>query len=303
MIPWRPDFPARRKPLGYLRLLRARHRFHDRVRPGFRLERVCGLPLPRPRLIDVPGDKARLAKLRDAHAGRRCFVIGNGPSLAGMDLSPLKDEVTIGSNGIYTRFAGWGFHTDYLLFEDMEQTELRGPDIPGIRGPLKLAGLHNAYAFRPDAGTVFFNARLGDSFYWNRLAPVFSRDFSEIVYLNSTVTTIGLQLAYHLGCDPVVLVGVDHDYGRLPELFKPGKIRITEENIDLVRGCHFDPGYYKLGDLIGVPNVKLQEQGYREARHAFERDGRRVLNATAGGKLEVFERADYRRLVGRAPGP
>lgn len=306
MIPWRPDFPARRKPLGYLRLLRARHRFHDRVRPGLRVEpiaRLGGLQLPRPRLIDVLGDKSRLARLRDRHAGRRCFVVGNGPSLAAMNLAPLRNEVTIGSNGIYSRFGAWGFSTDYLLFEDMEQTELRGPDIPGIRGPLKLAGLHNAYAFRPDKDTVFFNARLGDSFYWNRLAPVFGRDFSEIVYLNSTVTTIGLQLAFHLGCDPVVLIGVDHDYGRLPELFKPGKIRITEENIELVRGCHFDPNYYQVGDLIGVPNVKLQEQGYRAARHAFEQDGRRVLNATVGGRLECFERADYTELINTAPAP
>ncbi|BAM02593.1 motility associated factor glycosyltransferase family protein [Phycisphaera mikurensis] len=283
-MPWRPGFPNRRKPLGYLRLLRARHRFHDRVRPGFRPGS------PRPRLVDVTGDKARLAALRDRHAGRRCFVLGNGPSLAAMDPAPLRDEVTIGSNGLYTRFASWGFATDYLLFEDLEQTELRGPDLPGIRGPLKLAGLHNAYAFRADRDTVFFNARPGDRFYWDHLAPMFSRDFAEIVYLNSTVTTIGLQLAYHLGCDPVVLLGVDHDYGRLPALFKPGKIRVTADNLDLVRGCHFDPGYYKLGDLIGVPDVGLQERGYREARRVFERDGRRVLNATAGGKLEVFER-------------
>ena len=303
MIHWRRGFPGRRKPLGYLRLLRARHRFHDRVRPGFRgtvATPIPGLRLPRPRLIDVPGDRSFLEALRGSGRGRAAFVIGNGPSLAGMDVAPLREHVTIGSNGLYTRFAAWGFATDYLLFEDLEQTELRGPDLPGIRGPVKLAGLHNAYAFRADADTRFLNVRLGTPWYWEHLAPKFSEDFAELVYLGSTVTTIGLQLAFHLGCDPVFLIGVDHDYGRLPERFPPGKIRVTAENLDLVRRCHFDPDYYQLGDLIGVPHVAHQDRAYAEARRVFEKHGRRLFNATAGGRLEAFERVSYAEALALA---
>ncbi len=38
------------------------------------------------------------------------------------------------------------------------------------------------------------------------------------------------------------------------------------------------------------------EKAYGVARGVFEGDGRRIVNATVGGKLEVFERVDYRSL-------
>ena len=34
-------------------------------------------------------------KLKNKHKGQRCFVLCNGPSVAGQDLSPLKNEVVI----------------------------------------------------------------------------------------------------------------------------------------------------------------------------------------------------------------
>ena len=39
---------------------------------------------------------ARMNALRDIHQGQRCFIIGNGPSLRNMDLSPLAKEHTFG---------------------------------------------------------------------------------------------------------------------------------------------------------------------------------------------------------------
>ncbi len=38
---------------------------------------------------------------------------------------------------------------------------------------------------------------------------------------------------------------------------------------------------------------KAAEQGYAKAGKFFERAGGKIRNATAGGKLEVFERVDY----------
>jgi len=35
------------------------------------------------------------------------------------------------------------------------------------------------------------------------------------------------------------------------------------------------------------------EQAYRKTKKIFEIDGRKIFNATKGGKLEVFERVDY----------
>ncbi len=286
MIVWTDNFPQNQHFRGYLRLLMARHRYfvHYGLDP-------FGLPVKR------PGYQMTMRSWRDMYKGQRCFVIGNGPSLQQMDLSPLRDEITIGCNGIYKKFPEWGFPFNYLLFEDTEQTELRGPEIHDVKGPYKMAGIYNAYAFRADPRTLFFNARRADPYYWKNIAPRFSEEFEQIVYLGSTVTYIGLQLAFHLGCDPVYLIGVDHSYGELGKLFPPGKVKITEENYPLVQKCHFDPNYYKVGQVIGVPDVKIQEDAYRAARETYEKRGRRVFNAGVNSMLDVFERCSYDDLV------
>lgn len=288
MIVWTKDFKEDRET-AYQRLEEARRRFFQHFPYD-----ASG----KPDLSQPPkaGYQLELRKWRDKFKGQRCFVIGNGPSLKKMDLSPLKDEITIGLNGLYKQFDNWGWHTDYLIFEDTEQTELRGPEIVSIKGPTKLASIYNAYAFEADESTLFFNARRADGYYWKKLHPMFSTQFEHIVFLGSTVTYIGLQLAFHLGFQNVYLIGVDNSYGKLSELFPPGKIRITEENYHIVQQCHFSKNYYKIGDQLGVPNTKLQNEAYAEADRVFKEFGRNVYNAGVDSKLDVFEKVDYTSL-------
>ena len=289
MIAWSKRFPRWKYALGYARLLSARKRFFDRIglSPAF--------PWPRPR--KVSGDQARLAALRGSAAGKRAFIIGNGPSLGRMDLSPLRDELTIGTNGLYKSFSDWGFSTDYLLFEDIEQTEIHGPHIRDIHGPQKIAALYNAHAIaRPWSDLTFMNCRLADEAYWNEIGIQFSPDFAQTVYLGSSVVYIALQLAFHLGANPIYLVGVDLDYGQLSEHFPPGKLEITEDNYPVVQRAHFNPDYYKIGDVIGVPNSKLQMQAMTVAHDFLTHRGVKVYNAGVGGALEVFDRVDFNSL-------
>jgi hypothetical protein len=286
MIAWTSKFPWHEKPLGYFRLLRARHRYFDRI--GWRRGGVG----------HVLGDQQRLVSLRDKHKGQRAFIIANGPSLKDLDLSPLKDEVTIACNGIYKLFPEWGWQPNYFMMEDIDQVELRRRDIPGVRGPLKMFALYNSYAFPADADTVFFNAPRvrGNLYYWTDEYPQFSRDFAAVAHLGATVTYLMLQWAYHLGCNPVYIVGLDHDYGDLPKLFDPQHITITKEHLEKVRGLHFDDDYYKEGDPIGVPDVRRQEAAYALSRQTFEQEGRSIYNASARTRLNVFERVDFSTL-------
>jgi len=290
VIVWTKDFPEREKLGGFLRLSRARLNYFDQIRPGRNRAGEWGL---RRRA----GFQTTLRNMRAKPAGRPGFILGNGPSLKKMDLSPLREHVTFGANGVYKMFDAWGFHTTYLLFEDTEQTELRRKEIHKIKGPIKMASIYNAYCFRNFHETIFFNARRADPYYFEELGVQFSRDFAHIVYLGSTITYIALQLAYYMGCDPVYLIGVDHSYGPLSKKFPPGKIRVTEENIDLVRQCHVDPNYYSVGDLIGVPNTKLQDDAYSLAAQTFAENGRRVFNAGIDSYLDVFPRADFSQVV------
>ena len=58
--------------------------------------------------MSTASDKSRmtLESLRGFYAGKRAFILGNGPSLKSMDLSKLRDEVTFGTNGLFYLFDG-----------------------------------------------------------------------------------------------------------------------------------------------------------------------------------------------------
>jgi hypothetical protein len=58
---------------------------------------------------------ALLGELRNCHQGKRCFILGNGPSLQKTDLTRLRDEYTFGLNRIYMLFPQLGFSTTFLV--------------------------------------------------------------------------------------------------------------------------------------------------------------------------------------------
>lgn len=295
LIVWSDKYPKSEYVWGARRLNAARKRFGERL----------ALAPKWPPMTRKPGDMARLEALRGTCADKEIIVLGNGPSLAHLDPELLDGRISIGSNGVYELFPKWGRTTDYLIMEDVEQVEERGKafrDVPSMGGRAlkKLAALHTAHALpRPWPDDLyFFNARYTtDAGYYDEWGPHFSEDFASLVWLGSTVTYISLQLAWYLGAKTVYLAGVDFSYGPLEAMFKPGKITITPENIDLVQQCHFIKDYHKVGHTIGVPHSARQRRAYALAARIFERDGRRIINLTPDTKLDVFKRGDMDKVL------
>jgi hypothetical protein len=60
---------------------------------------------------------------------------------------------------------------------------------------------------------------------------------------------------------------------------------------------HFNASYFGKGFRWQLPDLETSERGYRMARQAYEADGRQVLDATVGGKLTIFEKADYNSVT------
>jgi len=291
LIAWSSQFPKWKYPLGYSRIKSARKAYLDRL--GF----AAGKAVPISRRT---GHQDRLEALRGMGRGKRAFVIGNGPSLRGMDLSALKTDITIASNRFYLARDSVNLTPSYMLFEDTRHIEQSGSAIRDLRGSTKIVALHGAHAVPRPWGDdlLFMNARLiDDPSYWTDWGPLFSEDFAQIVYLGSTVTYIGLQLAYHLGCEEVYLIGVDFSYGAMANDVAPGKMTVTAENIDQVSEAHLIPNYYKIGDTIGVPDYDKQRAAYTKAHSMFEAAGRKVVNLTPGTKLDVFEKGDFAEII------
>ncbi|NJL57127.1 DUF115 domain-containing protein, partial [bacterium] len=157
--------------------------------------------------IGTSNSDRKLLSLRNKYVGQRAFIIGNGPSLRETDLSKLKHEITIASNGIFLLFDEIDFRPTFYTVEDRLVAEDRASVINTLTGITKIFPQDLAYCLKGDRHTLYINfLRQYPKF------PQFSAEFEEYVYWGGTVTYLSLQLAYYLGIREVYLVGVDHSY-------------------------------------------------------------------------------------------
>ncbi len=222
----------------------------------------------------------RLAGLKNSQRGKRAFILGNGPSLSRTDIGKLNNEFTFGMNRVFLAFSDWGFSTSYFVCVNDLVIEQSVPEIAALNMP-KFLSWRSRRFIKPDRQTIFLNST------YER--PVFARDASSRLWEGATVTYVALQLAFHLGFDPVILIGVDHTF---TSQGKPNTTVVSQgEDTD-----HFDPRYFGQGFRWQLPDLKVSERAYRMARKAFEADGRQVLDATIGGQLTVFPKVEYNSL-------
>ncbi len=223
--------------------------------------------------------------------GRRCFIIGNGPSLNKIDMNLLKDEHTFAVNGIFLKFPETEFRPTYYVVEDKLVAEDRAPEINKLRGFHKIFPWCYRNVLTSDEDTRYMNMLVDYTEYKN--FPEFSTNASRGVWTGGTVTYINLQLAFYFGYDPVILVGIDHNY-KVDE--QKNEIKGVEmKSLDDDEN-HFHKDYFGKGYRWHDPRVDRMETAYHKAKSVFEAHGRKVQNATVGGKLEVYERVDFASL-------
>ncbi|MEI7847758.1 MAG: hypothetical protein WCK35_18290 [Chloroflexota bacterium] len=232
----------------------------------------------------------RLGKLKDIHKGQRAFIIGNGPSLKQTDLSKLKGEITFGMNRIYLMFQELGFNTTYLSVVNDLVIEQTAHDLASLEIPKFITWrsrrFFDAALFN---GSPLAYAKLPTFLHTTYDSPRFSTDVRGRVWEGATVTYVTLQLAFHMGFDEVILIGVDHNYTTTG---KPNTT-ITSEGDD---PNHFSGQYFGKGFRWQLPDLETSEIAYRMARKTYENAGRKIMDATVGGKLTIFEKVDYNSL-------
>jgi hypothetical protein len=226
--------------------------------------------------------RRRLRALQNRYRGQRCFIIGNGPSLRQMNLTPLAKEITFSLNRGYLLFDRIGAPSTFHVIVNPLVARQWTADLEQLPNT-KLIDWSLRRFFRPDADIVF----------WGRptrsMTPRFSLDITGDIWSGATVTYVAMQLAYAMGFNPVILTGVDH---RFQADGKPHQ-EVVASGED---SNHFDPGYFAHGARWQLPDLDMSELAYALARHHFRLDGREILDATVGGALTIFPKVDYDSL-------
>lgn len=236
-------------------------------------------------------NRARAMKrFKSMGRGKRCFIMGGGPSLKKMDPKPLINEVTFGVNAIFLIQDWLGFLPTFYVVEDKLVVADRAKEISNMKGSHKFYDRRYNRLMPPDETTT--NLRMLADYSDYPCFPEFSVDASRGVWCGGTVTYLCLQLAYFMEFDPVYLIGIDHSYTK-PKHVQTEGVVWTSHGED---PNHFHPEYFGSGKRWHDPQVDRMEMAYKRSKIEFEKVGRRVLNATVGGRLEVFPRVNLKEI-------
>ncbi len=239
---------------------------------------------------------------RDRHQGQCCFVIGNGPSLREQNLSPLANEITLVTNSFYLHpIVGEHWQPSYYFLSDPsyfnESANLSEYDklISKIRAaPFFVPHFARDFLVTtkalPSERTYFVAAGGGLEEESCRTKP----DLAGVVPGMQTVAQLAIMAAMYMGCSRIYLLGLDHDW-----------LSHGGEHINFY--SDHDAGDQPAGNINGweykplMESVLVMWQIYEGLERSARAAGIKIVNATRGGFLDVFERENYESVVEATP--
>lgn len=234
----------------------------------------------------------KLKALRNKHAGERVIVMGNGPSLAGINLDGLTDWVTYSSNKIFLVFESTSWRPTYFSAED---------DLVIIQNIDRLKSKidERSTVVMPYVCRVYRSNLFADVFFGYSFRKIFDREqhfstdaFGEL-YNGYSIVYTQLQLAMFMGAKEIALIGVDFSFKTDQEGAKNGEL-IGSGAVN-----HFIKDYRKKGERWNPPLLERQEVAFEMARREAERAGVKIYNCTAGTKLDVFEKLPLEEFMAK----
>lgn len=232
-----------------------------------------------------------LKTLKKIHAGQRCFIIGNGPSLSGADLEHLCNEYTFAANRIYNIFPQTNWRPNYYMsVDDLVIKEIQDQLLDYELGHIFLrSDICRIQASTNKLTRVFTKPLMLDvnRNRYNDTSVYFSEDVSNHFSNGWTVTYAAMELAVYMGFKRIYLLGVDHNYSASRDANGKRHLDDTVQN-------YFDNKKYASRFDYNYLSVQY---AFEIAKEYCDNHGIKVFNATRGGKLEVFERVDFDELM------
>lgn len=229
----------------------------------------------------------QFAKWKDSHKGERCFIVGNGPSLAMNDLELLKDEFCFGANQIFFAFDKTSWRPDVYLTVNVDTFLAYRQEIDSLESKIKFI----------DSKALDYGVEICDALYlkhgtFAENEDFFSDDIGRYYYNGGTVVYTALQTAVYMGFKDIYLIGVDNNF-TIEKSKDGGVIKNNIQN-------HFYTVEEdkRTANLYATVDVKHLSESFKIAQDYAEKNGIRIYNATRGGKLEVFPRVKLEEAIG-----
>lgn len=247
--------------------------------------------------LKKPDDRFRkINSIKDKYEGKRCFIVGNGPSVRNEDLQVLSNEVSFATNSMlkeindgrvvykptYFVVADTGAYKKSVEYFNLLNDENILIGVRPIRGKVKTALDYKEIC---NDKHILFPTDCCDIWYEVNHKPSktrygFSDDASIIVRAGATTLYAIVQLAIYMGFKTIYLYGVDNNY--------------TPQRM------HFysDDSFNCEKELADTMNDNQRKTWVAAKKFADQRNVS-IFNASRGGALEVFDRVNFDSLFGK----
>lgn len=229
-----------------------------------------------------------IIKVKDMFKGKRCFLIGSGPSLRVEDLEMLEaqGEICFGCNKIFKIFDETTWRPQLYCATDLRITTFYQEEISN----LDLEIMFVAYRMHKELHDTMEKLRKKKNVYLfaqkdNADDTIeFSEDLSKYIFEGRTVIYSMIQLAYYMGFSEVYLLGIDFSYN-------------DKSGYDNKKNDHFCKNYIAEGEVVLPAPMEHCKKAFETARTFGDSHDFKIYNATRGGKLEVFERVSIDEIL------
>lgn len=236
-------------------------------------------------------DSAFVRNLKDSCPGGRCFIVGNGPSLRVEDLERLKSEICFASNRIYALYDKTDWRPDYYLSIDKRIIRMEAETMAELKDSVKF--IANA------GGIKNMDSRHGvhrlvmkencvvrkENFRQKSVAE----DVSRYVSNTLSVTCTAMEMAIYMGFREIYLLGIDHTFS--VEINRDGSKTLNPGVKNRFEGAE------NKKDCLNWAYIEASTGCYQVYKDYADRHGIKIMNATRGGKLEVFERKNLDEIL------
>lgn len=238
-------------------------------------------------------NRKKLLTYKNLQEGKRCFLIGNGPSLTTADLELLKNEITFACNRIYKLYPLTSWRPTYYCLIDAIIAKYEYQDVVDHVDCPFFTNRDTLGLMEKAPSDVICAKNIGESEYY-----VSDDFFSYYVPSGATVMTYMLELAMYMGFKEIYLIGVDctssvNGGGHFvknyinPELLEKDMERIRKRLGSNEATKEEVAEYYFNKSMLSYQLI----QEYAQKRDI------NIYNATRGGKLEIYKRRSLEEVL------
>lgn len=251
---------------------------------------------------------AKNIDLKDIHKGKRCFILGSGPSIKKEDLKPLKNEIVFALNNFYV-------HEDFVeimsgdvpkyymtapvhppqtedewkqWFEDMEKNMPKSTNmifgLNAYHGNIK--HIFDKYKIFKEHKIHWYFAGVNTSEYYT-FNPK-DIDIINMIWSANTVSIYALIMATYMGFDEIYLLGMDHTNicfkdNQVERFYKRNEAKHQKNDIEIKYLNNLD---YKKNKFLNTYFLWFK---YIELEKYLKINNQKIVNLSEESLLDIFD--------------